>query len=79
MITVELPLAAEVIYRGGKALNPRDELYAKANIKARLNMRDFKGSMRNSGVQVGGGPPPLTQKDRMEFANALDSYVARFK
>jgi len=29
-------------------------------------------------VQVGGGPPPLTQRDRMEFANALDSYVARF-
>jgi hypothetical protein len=33
--------------------------------------------MRNSGVQVGGGPPPLSQRDRMDFANALDKYVAQ--
>jgi len=78
VITADIPLAAEVIDKGGKALNPRGELYTKANIKARLNMRDFMDSMRNSGVQVGGGPPPLNQKDRMEFANALDKYLARF-
>ncbi|HAU01914.1 MAG TPA: YaiI/YqxD family protein, partial [Porticoccaceae bacterium] len=28
-------------------------------------------------VQVGGGPPPLTQRDRMIFANALDTYIAQ--
>ncbi|MDB4108985.1 YaiI/YqxD family protein [Porticoccaceae bacterium] len=78
VITADIPLAAEVIDKGGKALNPRGELYTKANIKARLNIRDFMDSMRNSGVQVGGGPPPLNQKDRMEFANALDKYLARF-
>ena len=78
VITADIPLAAQVIDKGGKALNPRGELYTKANIKARLNMRDFMDSMRNSGVQVGGGPPPLNQKDRMEFANALDKYLARF-
>ena len=78
VITADIPLAAEVIDKGGKALNPRGELYTKANIKARLNIRDFMDSMRNSGVQVGGGPPPLNQKDRMGFANALDKYLARF-
>ena len=31
--------------------------------------------MRSSGVDVGGGPPPLSQRDRMDFANALDSYL----
>ena len=77
VITADIPLAAEVIDKGGKALNPRGELYTKANIKARLNIRDFMDSMRNSGVQVGGGPPPLTQRDRMEFANALDRYIAQ--
>jgi len=76
VITADIPLAAEVIEKGGKALNPRGELYTAANIKARLNMRDFMDSMRNSGVQVGGGPPPLTQRDRMIFANALDTYIA---
>ena len=77
VITADIPLAAEVIENGGKALNPRGELYTAANIKARLNMRDFMDSMRNSGVQVGGGPPPLTQRDRMIFANALDTYIAQ--
>ena len=77
VITADIPLAAEVIDKQGKALNPRGELYTKANIRARLNMRDFMDSMRNSAVQVGGGPPPLSQRDRMEFANALDKYVAQ--
>ena len=62
VITADIPLAAEVIDKGGKALNPRGELYTAANIKARLNMRDFMDSMRNSGVQVGGGPPPPLAK-----------------
>lgn len=78
VITTDIPLAAEVIDKEGKALNPRGELFTKANIRARLNMRDFMDSMRNSGAQVGGGPP-LTQRDRTEFANALDRYVAQFK
>ena len=78
VITADIPLAAEVIDKGGKALNPRGELYTAANIKARLNMRDFMDSMRNSGVQVGGGPPPISQRDTMEFANAIDRYLAKF-
>ena len=78
VITADIPLAAEVIDKGAKALNPRGELYTKSNIRARLNMRDFMDSMRSSGVQVGGGPPPLSQRDRMDFANALDSYIAKF-
>jgi hypothetical protein len=78
VITADIPLAADVIDKGGKALNPRGELYTAANIKARLNMRDFMDSMRNSGVQVGGGPPPLSQRNRMDFANAIDRYIAKF-
>jgi uncharacterized protein YaiI (UPF0178 family) len=76
VITADIPLASEVIEKGGMALNPRGELYTSGNIKARLNMRDFMDTMRSSGLQVGGGPPPLSQKDRMAFANALDRYIA---
>lgn len=75
VITADIPLAAEVIEKQATALNPRGEIYTQANIRARLNMRDFMDSMRSSGVQVGGGPPPLSQRDRMEFANALDRYI----
>ena len=76
VITADIPLASEVIEKGGMALNPRGELYTLGNIKARLNMRDFMDTMRSSGLQIGGGPPPLRQKDRMAFANALDRYIA---
>ena len=76
VITADIPLASEVIEKGGMALNPRGELYTSGNIKARLNMRDFMDTMRSSGLQVGGWPPPLSQKDRMAFANALDRYIA---
>ena len=41
VITGDIPLAADVIEKGGTALNPRGELYTKENIKDRLNMRDF--------------------------------------
>jgi uncharacterized protein YaiI (UPF0178 family) len=78
VITADIPLASEVIDKGAAALNPRGEMYTQANIKSRLNMRDFMDTMRSSGVQVGGGPPPLNNKDRMAFANALDSYTAKF-
>ncbi|MBY5921575.1 YaiI/YqxD family protein [Ferrimonas balearica] len=76
VVTADIPLAAEVIEKGGVALNPRGELYTVHNIRARLNMRDFMDTLRSSGVQTG-GPPPLSQTERMAFANALDRYLAK--
>ncbi|MGB1093005.1 MAG: YaiI/YqxD family protein [Oceanobacter sp.] len=78
VITADIPLAAEVIDKGGTALNPRGELYTKANIRARLNMRDFLESLRSSGVQTG-GPAALNQTDRQNFANQLDRWLAKQK
>jgi uncharacterized protein len=77
VITADIPLAAEVIENGAHALNPRGELYSAENIKSILNMRDFMDTMRGSGVEMGGGPPPLSQSDRQAFANHLDSLLAR--
>lgn len=76
VITADIPLAAEVIDKGGVALNPRGELYTQENVRARLNMRDFLDTMRASGVQSG-GPPSLSQTERQAFANQLDRYLAR--
>lgn len=76
VITADIPLADEVIEKGGHALNPRGELYSKDNIKARLNMRDFMDTMRASGINTG-GPPAISQRDRQEFANSLDRFLAR--
>ncbi|HIG79150.1 MAG TPA: YaiI/YqxD family protein [Cycloclasticus sp.] len=75
VITGDIPLAADVIEKGGTALNPRGELYTSENIKDRLNMRDFMETMRASGLEVGGGPPPLNNTDRQTFANQLDKLL----
>ena len=76
VITSDIPLASEVIEKGGQALSPRGELFTPNNIGGRLNMRDFMDTMRSSGVH-GGGPPPLNKQDRQAFANQLDKILAR--
>ena len=76
VITADIPLADEIIEKGGLAINPRGELYTKENIKARLNMRDFMETMRSSGINTG-GLPPLNQTDRQNFANQLDRLLAK--
>ena len=78
VITGDIPLADEVIEKGGLALNPRGELYTEATIKARLNIRDFMDTKRASGIQTG-GPAALSQTDRREFANQLDRILAKVK
>ncbi|MBU4264016.1 MAG: YaiI/YqxD family protein [Proteobacteria bacterium] len=77
VITGDIPLAAEVIEKGGHALNPRGELYSEDNIRSRLNMRDFMNTLRASGVETG-GPPALSQSDRQSFANHLDKFLTRY-
>ncbi len=76
VITADIPLAAEVIEKSAIALNPRGELYTTHNIRSILNMRDFMDTMRSSGVQTG-GPPPISQTQRQQFANALDRILAK--
>ena len=75
VITSDIPLAAEVIAKGGHALSPRGELHTKDNIRARLNMRDFLDTMRASGI-VTEGPPALGHSDRRAFAGHLDRLLS---
>lgn len=76
VITSDIPLAAEVIEKGGHALSPRGELHTTENIRARLNMRDFMDTMRSSGIDTGGGPAAFSQRDKQQFANKLDQFLA---
>jgi uncharacterized protein len=76
VVTADIPLAAQVIERGGHALDPRGELFSPETIRERLTMRDFMDELRASGVQTG-GPPPLAHGDRQRFANQLDRLLAR--
>jgi uncharacterized protein YaiI (UPF0178 family) len=77
VITSDIPLAAEVIAKGGHALSPRGEMHTPENIGARLNMRDFLDTMRSSGVEMGGGPAAFSQRDKQTFANELDRFLTK--
>lgn len=76
VVTSDIPLAAEVIDKGGHALNPRGELYTVDTIRQRLTMRDFMDTLRASGINTG-GPAALSQSDKQKFANNLDKLLAQ--
>lgn len=77
VVTGDIPLAADVLLKGGFALNPRGEFYTNDNIAQMLTMRKFMDELRGSGVDTG-GPAPFGQADRQNFANQLDRHLARY-
>ncbi len=78
VITADIPLAAQVIERGGIALNPRGELYTEDNIRERLGMRNFLEELRGSGVNTA-GPASFSRSDCAAFAKQLDKFLAGVK
>ena len=76
VITADIPLAAAVIDKGGRVLDPRGEMYNKDNIEARLTLRKFMDELRASGVDTG-GPRPFNHGDRQAFAKQLDRLLAQ--
>lgn len=71
VITADIPLAAQIVEKGGLVLRPRGGLLNPSNIQQRLTMRNFMEDLRGTGVQTG-GPPPMGPKDRQKFAGDLD-------
>ena len=76
VVTADIPLAADVVARGGQALNPRGELYTDSNIGERLAVRNMLDDLR-AGGQVTGGPPNFNAKDKQAFANQLDRWLTK--
>jgi hypothetical protein len=76
VVTADIPLAAAVVERGARALNPRGELYTGENVGERLAIRDLLAQLRAGGVQTG-GPAALGPSDRAAFANQLDRLLAK--
>ena len=75
-ITADIPLAARLVKRGVVTLNPRGEEYDEENIEERLSVRDFMSDLRDTGVMTG-GPSAFSEKDKRNFANALDRALSR--
>jgi uncharacterized protein YaiI (UPF0178 family) len=76
VITADIPLAAQVVEKGATALNPRGELYTKANIQERLAMRDLMETLRETGISTT-QQAPFNNADKQAFAASLDRYIAK--
>lgn len=76
VVTADIPLASQVIEKGGVALDPRGEIMTEENIGARLSVRNFMDELRSSGVETG-GPAAFSASDRQAFANQLDRLLTR--
>ncbi|MCX5589956.1 YaiI/YqxD family protein [Alcaligenes endophyticus] len=71
VITGDIALAAQLLAGQALVLTPRGERLDAGSIGERLAMRDMLEELRGAGIETG-GPPPLNQTDRRDFANALD-------
>jgi uncharacterized protein len=76
VVTADIPLAADVVAKGGQALNPRGELYTDENVGARLASRNLLDGLRGGGL-ITGGPANFSARDRQAFANQLDRWLAK--
>ncbi|MCE4063388.1 YaiI/YqxD family protein [Pandoraea sputorum] len=76
VITADIPLAAAVIEKGGRALDPRGSWFTPENIKERLSVRDMMDQLRTAGIETG-GPAPFSPRDSKAFAGELDRFLAR--
>ena len=78
VITADIPLASDVLAKGGHALNPRGESYTPENIQERLALRNYLDELRGAGEHTG-GRAALANTDRKRFADQLDRFLARRK
>jgi hypothetical protein len=74
VITADVPLAAEVVRRGGTGLDPRGTLYTEENIHDHLSRRNLMAELRDSGL-VTSSQSALGKSDLQAFANQLDRFV----
>jgi hypothetical protein len=78
VITADIPLAAEVVSKGGAALDPRGDLYTDANVGERLAARNLLDGLRGEGL-IAGGPANFSARNRQAFANQVDRWLTRAK
>jgi uncharacterized protein YaiI (UPF0178 family) len=75
-VTADIPLAARLVQKGVKVIDPRGTEYTPENVGERLSVRDFMDGLRASGVATG-GPRAWGTKEKQAFAAALDGALSR--
>lgn len=75
-VTADIPLAALLVEKQVRVIDPRGEEYSRENIGERLHVRDFMDSLRGAGVETGGARP-YGARDKQAFAGTLDRILTR--
>lgn len=73
-VTSDIPLAARVLAKGARALDPKGRVFSPDSIGDALASREFSAFLRDMG-EIGGGPAPFTTRDRSRFLQALDTTI----
>nr|WP_314876953.1 YaiI/YqxD family protein [uncultured Pseudomonas sp.] len=76
VICSDIPLADRLVKSGVAALDPRGREFDERNMADRLATRNLFTELREQG-QVSGGQAPYGDKEKQEFANALDRILTR--
>lgn len=74
VVTADIPLAARCLEVGARVLGGNGRPFTDDMIGGALATRELMTDLREIGA-VGGGPPPMSQRDRSRFLNALDQQV----
>jgi uncharacterized protein len=75
-VTADIPLAAQLVEKGVRVIDPRGDQYTSENIGERLHVRDFMDSLRGAGVETGGARP-YGAREKQAFAGALDRVLSQ--
>lgn len=75
-ITADIPLAAILVAKSVRVIDPRGDEYSTETIQERLAVRDFMDSLRGAGVETGGAAA-YGQRERHAFAASLDRVLTR--
>ncbi|HLH26179.1 MAG TPA: YaiI/YqxD family protein [Chloroflexota bacterium] len=76
--TADVDLAGRVVDRGAVCLDFRGKEFTPDALGGLLASREVAQYLRGLG-EYGGGPPPLTARDRGRFASKLDEIVNRLR
>lgn len=75
-VTQDIPLAALLVPKGVRVIDPRGDEYTEESIGERLSVRNFMEGLRSTGVDTG-GHAAYGDKEKQRFANTLDRILAR--
>ena len=75
-VTADVPLAAALVARGVRVIDPRGQEYDAETVGERLSLRDFMDNLRGAGVETGGAGA-FGAREKQAFAATLDRVLTR--